>query len=144
MIVYSLGFVKLEDLRLSHDMRKPTMWLCVTRRLRSTLASGQSEQSLCFSLDKKIGCLLTNRAYSEDSIKELNTTPPSPIPSPPPHTHRHRHTGNIKKNCSQLVCFLFPKDAVANPNSVGRCVIPWEFLGKSVKHIFSCREMYSV
>ena len=22
--------------------------------------------------------------------------------------------------------------------SVGRCVIPWEFLGKSVKHIFSC------
>ena len=28
--------------------------------------------------------------------------------------------------------------------SVGRCVIPWEFLGKSVKHIFSCREMYSV
>ena len=29
-------------------------------------------------------------------------------------------------------------------NSVGRCVIPWEFLGKSVKHIFSCREIYSV
>ena len=29
-------------------------------------------------------------------------------------------------------------------DSVGRCVIPWEFLGKSVKHIFSCREMYSV
>ena len=28
--------------------------------------------------------------------------------------------------------------------SVGRCVIPWEFLGKSVKHIFSCREMYFV
>ena len=29
-------------------------------------------------------------------------------------------------------------------NSVGRCAIPWEFLGKSVKHIFSCRKMYSV
>ena len=28
--------------------------------------------------------------------------------------------------------------------SVGRCVIPLEFLGKSVKHIYSCREMYSV
>ena len=29
-------------------------------------------------------------------------------------------------------------------NSVGRCVIPLEFLGKSVKHTFSCRKMYSV
>ena len=29
-------------------------------------------------------------------------------------------------------------------DSVGRCVIPWEFLGESVKHTFSCREMYSV
>ena len=29
-------------------------------------------------------------------------------------------------------------------NSVGRCVIPWEFLGKSVKHTFSCRKMYLV
>ena len=28
--------------------------------------------------------------------------------------------------------------------SVGGCVIPWEFLGKSVKHIFSCRKMYSL
>ena len=29
--------------------------------------------------------------------------------------------------------------------SVGRCVIPWESLGKKcVKHIFSCREMFSV
>ena len=31
-----------------------------------------------------------------------------------------------------------------SPYSVGRCVIPWEFLGKSVKHILSFREMYSV
>ena len=29
-------------------------------------------------------------------------------------------------------------------SSVGRCVIPWEFFGKSVKHTFSCRKMYSV
>ena len=39
---------------------------------------------------------------------------------------------SIKKNV-QYVVF-----------SVGRCVIPWEILGKSVKHIFSCREMYCV
>ena len=29
-------------------------------------------------------------------------------------------------------------------NSVGRCVIPWEFLGKSVKHTCSCRKMYPI
>ena len=28
--------------------------------------------------------------------------------------------------------------------SVGRCGIPSSFLGKSVKHTFSCRTMYSV
>ena len=28
--------------------------------------------------------------------------------------------------------------------SVGRCVIPWESLGKSVKHLFSCRKMYFI
>ena len=28
--------------------------------------------------------------------------------------------------------------------SVGRCVIPCAFFGKSVKHTFSCRKMYSV
>ena len=33
---------------------------------------------------------------------------------------------------------------VRNRNSVGRCVIPWEFFGKSVKHTFSCRKMYPV
>ena len=27
-------------------------------------------------------------------------------------------------------------------NSVGRCVIPCAFFGKSVKHIFSCSKMY--
>ena len=32
----------------------------------------------------------------------------------------------------------------AGAYSVGRCVIPWEFLGKSVKHTFSCRKMYFV
>ena len=29
-------------------------------------------------------------------------------------------------------------------NSVGRCVIPCAFFGKSVKHTFSCRRMYPV
>ena len=28
--------------------------------------------------------------------------------------------------------------------SVGRCVILWEFLGKSVKRTFSCRKMYTI
>ena len=28
--------------------------------------------------------------------------------------------------------------------SVGRCVIPCAFFGKSAKHTFSCRKMYSV
>ena len=28
--------------------------------------------------------------------------------------------------------------------SVGRCVIPCAFFGKSVKHTFSCKEMYPV
>ena len=28
--------------------------------------------------------------------------------------------------------------------SVGRCVIPCAFFGKSVKHTFSCRKMYPV
>ena len=27
-------------------------------------------------------------------------------------------------------------------SSVGRCVIPCAFFGKSVKHIFSCSKMY--
>ena len=30
----------------SHDMTKPTMWLCAQRRLRSAWASAQSDQSL--------------------------------------------------------------------------------------------------
>ena len=30
------------------------------------------------------------------------------------------------------------------PYSVGRCVIPCAFFGKSVKHTFSCRKMYPV
>ena len=29
------------------------------------------------------------------------------------------------------------------PLSVGRCVIPCAFFGKSIKHTFSCRKMYS-
>ena len=33
---------------------------------------------------------------------------------------------------------------VSEYDSVGRCVIPWEFLSKSVKHTFSCRKMYPV
>ena len=43
-------------------------------------------------------------------------------------------------NNTNIRIFFTPSDRYI---SVGRCVIPWEFLGKSVKHIFSCREMYS-
>ena len=51
----------------------------------------------------------------------------------------------------KLQCFLKVKDDLSEVlvfqnvtlncnNRVGRCVIPWEFLGKSVKHTFSCRK----
>ena len=39
---------------------------------------------------------------------------------------------------------LIPGQVSIRGYSVGRCVIPWEFLGKSVKHTFSCRKMYPV
>ena len=32
---------------LSHDMTKPTKWVCAQRRLRSAWAPAQSDQSLC-------------------------------------------------------------------------------------------------
>ena len=39
---YFMGFRR----RLSHNMTKPTKWVCVQRRLRSAWASAQSDQSL--------------------------------------------------------------------------------------------------
>ena len=49
---------------------------------------------------------------------------------------------NVAKFEVVICCIL--KVALYGLNSVGRCVIPWEFLGKSFKHIVSCREIYSV
>ena len=53
----------------------------------------------------------------------------------------------VKKNGEMLRVFwifLFDFLSLSWYCSVGRCVIPWEFLGKSVKHTFSCRKMYPV
>ena len=39
-------------------------------------------------------------------------------------------------------CYKFYSKYRSQTISVGRCVIPWEFSGKSAKHTFSCRKMY--
>ena len=51
---------------LSHDMIKPTMWVCAQRRLRSAWASAQSDQS-SLTAWRKHGSLATHWAHSEDS-----------------------------------------------------------------------------
>ena len=43
---------------LSHLMTKPTKWLCAQRRLRSALASAQSDQSLRCPHEASLGPLL--------------------------------------------------------------------------------------
>ena len=50
----------------SRLMTKPTKWLCAQRRLRSTWASAQSDQS-SLSVWRKLGSLATHWAHSEDS-----------------------------------------------------------------------------
>ena len=61
-----LGNVKKED--LSHNMTKPTNWMCAQRRLRSAWASAQSDQSsLCVQwVAKDPRCLHSD---SEDTDK---------------------------------------------------------------------------
>ena len=51
---------------MSHFMTKPTKWLCAQRRLRSALASTQSDQSSP-SVWRKLGFLPTHWAHSKDS-----------------------------------------------------------------------------
>ena len=48
---------------LSHDMTKPTKWVCARRRLRSAWASAQSSLSAW----RKLGSLAAHWAHSEDS-----------------------------------------------------------------------------
>ena len=43
-----------------------------------------------------------------------------------------------------LLTYLLSRSFFSRCNSVGRCVIPCAFFGKSVKHTFSCRKMYPV
>ena len=42
---------KLSDKQMSHNMTKPTKWVCAQRRLRSAWASAQSDQSLRCALN---------------------------------------------------------------------------------------------
>ena len=42
------------------------------------------------------------------------------------------------------VTYVANSESVISHISVGRCVIPCAFFGKSVKHTFSCRRMYPV
>ena len=51
---------------LSHNMTKPTIWVCAQQRLRSAWASAQSDQS-SLSAWRKLGSLATHWAHSEDS-----------------------------------------------------------------------------
>ena len=41
--------------KMSHDMTKPTMWLCAQRRLRSAWVSAQSDQSLRCPHEESLG-----------------------------------------------------------------------------------------
>ena len=43
--------ISLEQKDMSHDMTKPTKWVCAQRRLRSAWASAQSDQKLCSVLN---------------------------------------------------------------------------------------------
>ena len=56
----------MADSQMSHDMTKPTKWLCAERRLRSAWASAQSDQS-SLSAWRKLGFLATHSAHSEDT-----------------------------------------------------------------------------
>ena len=54
------------DSKMSRDMTKPTKWVCAQRRLRSTWASAQSDQS-SLSAWRNLGFLPTHWAHSEES-----------------------------------------------------------------------------
>ena len=43
------------DIHTSHNMTKPTKWLCAHRRLRSAWASAQSDQSLRCPHEENLG-----------------------------------------------------------------------------------------
>ena len=60
-------FLLLVSNNVSHDMTKPTKWLCAQRRLRSAWASTQSDQSFRFALNGQ----LRNQAFFMRTVKTL-------------------------------------------------------------------------
>ena len=64
--VYHSIYIFLMHCYMSHDMTKPTKWVCAKPRLRSAWASAQSEQS-SLSAWRNLGSLATHWAHSEDS-----------------------------------------------------------------------------
>ena len=52
--------------QMSHDITKPTKWVCAKRRLWSAWTSAQSDQS-SLSAWRKLGSLATHWAHREDS-----------------------------------------------------------------------------
>ena len=54
-----LGLLIRTALDVSRDMTKPTKWLCAQQRLRSDWASAQSDQSLGWPHEEKLGSLAT-------------------------------------------------------------------------------------
>ena len=63
-----------------------------------------------------------------------------------------QNSEGILKDTIVLICFddlfkflyMLRRKSVVSTDSVGRCVIPCAFFGKSVKHTFSCIKMCPV
>ena len=65
-VKYSKHGELYQNQHISHNMTKPTKWLCPQQRLRSAQASTQSDQS-SLSTWRKLGSLATHWAHIEDS-----------------------------------------------------------------------------
>ena len=66
-LIYGCSMASCVNFYMSYSKRKPTTWpVCQARRLRSALASAQSDQSLA-SAWKKLRSLPTHEAHTKDS-----------------------------------------------------------------------------
>ena len=67
----------LRDRYMSHDMTKPTKWVCAQRRLRSAWASAQSDQNLRCPLEESLircpGWLDWANAKTDLSLRRVHT-----------------------------------------------------------------------
>ena len=54
-----------EQGHLSHDLTKPTKWVCAQQRIRSAWASAQSDPESSLSAWRNLGCLATHSAHSK-------------------------------------------------------------------------------